>query len=741
MRLYEYILFSEKGDKRMTATSDFNSAAAKKEAPSPRQKILDAIEKTRRNLNLHEAIKREDWQAAADLAAAGADPMHRSHAAVDTLNKNSSAEAQRLAETLKTPGYYHSLQNGPLMQAARSGNIAAVEDYIARNEARPAILSRALEHALEGGQDAVADLLLKHIPLKEITDVALNVLNTRRPAAYGAALEGRPTERGNIPDFIGHFYYATEHNDHAAMDRALGHMIAHKDKLPLYTLAGGDGEYDPGGAYSDLGYKVLQTGDIDIITRLAESYGRELPRRVTLLHIAAGMTHEHPAILQELIEALKPTTEELRAVMTSLGGRDAGPAALWFLANQKELVKENPQAVLTVLASLPDANALIDAVDVQEIPLPKDEKGRARLIATAIERGNKDTEIWLLARIDLAQKIIGELQGNLNFAVQKRVAELGKTMRFNNDSMFWNAVQEGERAIVDAFPREPKISTDAAWRVGNALGEVVKRGDMALFRDIIRNSAWTETSKKQVFRAALDSQAALEIVAETGFLPEKLEEITLHDIVAKNGPEKLAWLEKHGVRLDGKLEREALRLAIHKNAPEMIEYLMSKGAEPEKEAPSISSAIDYGASLETMTTLEKWMTRGQKFEAPGIKDEIAAAENLFAGDNSVAIRAAYADSFAAVMKKAAATPGFNIDLLAETKDSHGNSVLDILGAHGKLNDVLAVPVAWKNRDAVSFIEQNTPKPYHAQVDYNPLKAALDLMRLQERGRDNRFKLK
>ena len=68
-------------------------------------------------------------------------------------------------------------------------------------------------------------------------------------------------------------------------------------------------------------------------------------------------------------------------------------------------------------------------------------------------------------------------------------------------------------------------------------------------------------------------------------------------------------------------------------------------------------------------------------------------------------------------------------------------MLDILGAHGRLNDVFAVPALWKEGDAVSFIRDNSSRLYHDQCDFAGLKAAIDLLRLQGKGRNDRFKLK
>jgi hypothetical protein len=74
------------------------------------------------------------------------------------------------------------------------------------------------------------------------------------------------------------------------------------------------------------------------------------------------------------------------------------------------------------------------------------------------------------------------------------------------------------------------------------------------------------------------------------------------------------------------------------------------------------------------------------------------------------------------------------------KDAKGNTVLDILGAHGKLSDIL-VPELWKDRNAESFIKANTPPCYHAQCDFAGLTAGIAHIRLKERASGLKFKLK
>ena len=718
----------------------FNDAAEKKPEPvtTPTAKVLAAIAKTRRHLALRDAALKQDWKQVEELAEAGGDPMHRSHAALDAILLHDTVVAQRLLVKLKIPSYYRSLSEAPFITAAKTGNLETIEDGIAR-KVSPEVASRALAVALFNKQETIADLLLRNLPVPDMTDKALFGLLINRPTLYDAAVAGR-TERKDLPDYIGHFYASAQLKNHDAMEKTFNLMLANKDKLPLYLMMPGGDEFDGGGPYGDIMHVLLQTEDIGIITRFAENFDKSPFARTTMLHIAAHMAEDHPQLLQQLIEKIGTPATELRSVMAGLGSAGHVDAAKYFIENWPDVVKALPAPVLGVLARHAPVD-FVKAVEEKGVPLPAGVKERAKLLSSAIMSEGREAETYLLAHTDLTPELLKELQGNHEYKVQKRAAELGGTLRFEKDNLFWSAVSSSDAAIIGAFPRDPAISTETTWKAGGALREVVKRGDMDLLKDIIAHADWTEDSRKQLVRAALKSQDALEVLAETGFLPAALEESDITEIAENGGAQTLAWLETKGICLTEKLAQEALRIAVHRNAAPMVEYLLAKGPDIEKGLTPLIAAIDNSAEEKTMAALEKWSTRGETCPAPAIAGEIAAGGDLFAGDDSTAVRAAYAGRFAEVMRKAAAKAGFVPEILSETKDKYGNTLLDILGAHGRLGEILEPAALWRTRDARAFIEQNTPALYHAQVDYNPLKAALDLIHLQENARNNRFKLK
>lgn len=713
---------------------DFNQAAAKNEAYSEAtKKIMEGITKTRLSIALYDATVKQDWAKAGELIDKGADPMHRSRVAIIEVAKHDTVEAQRLLEKMKVGSYYTDLKDASFVLAAKNGNLATVEDTLTRSVSAKS-MSRAVHAALMAGQDSIADLLLKKIKPEDLTEKALFALLVKRPGEFEKATAGR-TEKHNLPDFIGYLYHAASIPDHDAMSRALTKMIEHKESLSLYKISG---DYD-GAPYGDYFFHLLKTGDQTIVNRFIDNFNKELPYRSSILAISSNLSKEQPTALPFIIAKLKFTPDEIGAAISNVLSKEKPEVAQYFVDNWKEQVKANPTPVLVALAAAEDGAGFIKAVTQDGIALPSKEEDRARILGAALEKGSEQAKDWLRKNVAITPDVLKYLQLSTDYTVQKQAAALGGTMRFNNDSLFWNALQQNDRDAIAAFPRE-EISTATPWRVGYALEEVIKRNDMGLLKDVLAHAKWDEDSRRQVFRTALKSQEALEATAEAGLLPKELKESDLHDIVKNGGPKMMDWLENHGLAFTPELVKEALRLAVHKSSPAMIEHLMAKGVDPANGIVSFISAIDYGADEPTMAAIEKWRMRGEKTSEPSLAETIAQTNDLFSGVDSVAVRAAYADGFAAVMKKAAAAPDFDPQLLLSTKDSHGNTVLEILGAHGKLGDILEPASVWKNRDAVAFIETNTPKPYHAKIDYHGLKAALDLLKLQEGAKNKRFKL-
>jgi hypothetical protein len=275
-----------------------------------------------------------------------------------------------------------------------------------------------------------------------------------------------------------------------------------------------------------------------------------------------------------------------------------------------------------------------------------------------------------------------------------------------------------------------------AYQLEHALDNAVKTNDVALIDDIMARTPWNDELRDKAFEAFMSAPQYLPLLEKLGYAPRPLTENNAHDIMQGKGKESLEWLLAHGFTLDEKSEAAALEIAVKQNERDAIEFLLGRDVSMET-APRMRTMIDLYAAPGTMNVLEKWMYRGDVKPAGDLRARIAAADA--AQVIALGVEAAYADVFSNVMQKFAAD-SFDPTVLSRTKDAYGNSILDILGAHGKLNDIL-VPELWRDKDAVAFIRDNVHPCYQGQCDFNGLKAALDQQRLKDLGRRARIGLK
>ncbi|HYD18075.1 MAG TPA: hypothetical protein VEF76_06330 [Patescibacteria group bacterium] len=711
---------------------DFNKAAENR--AQWRRKLLDAVAEARRDYSFADAIRQEKWQDAIALHEAGANAHHRDDAALKALRNIDSINAAEALEKIKVPGSPR-LAHTPYLVAAQNGRLETLEHGLAKGLTKET-LSSALFFALQAKQDTAADLILGHLPPKDMQEKALFALLLARPAEYEAALAARDHDA----DFFAHFYSACDYNDKAAMALSLEKMIAHRDRLPpqLFMGSGFFDEFMGPPPFMQLAKKVIGTGDEAAIDRLIEVFSDLMPPAYLMLVWALTEQKAGLPLVKHLVEKLAATEGDMYAVVMNLASR---PDAARYVAESFPAVAQRyPLQVMRGLLAAPATDLAAD-VAAFGLTLPDDDPARATLLAAAIGAGNADAEQWLLTQFDATPALLAKLADNTDYKVVRRAVALGADWHGKDDALLWKALGENDSETVAQFPRDAKFSTASTWQVGNAVEAALKRGDEAQLAEILAHCDWKEESKGRVFREFLKLPDGVARAAAHGLLPAELKIGDMSDISGRQGTVALDALVAKGVAIPQKVAAEGLRVAIHRNDEGMIGWFFARGMGGSEDPRSLVNAITLVAEEAGLNSVEKWVTREEVTPAPGIAAEIEATTDLFAGADSLALRAAYSDNFADVMKKAGAQAGFDPALLVSTRDPHGNSLLEILGAHGRLGDILEPAAVWKDRDAVAFIQDNTPAIYHAQVDYSGLKAALDQLRLAERGRDNRFRLK
>ena len=714
---------------------DFNKVAEDRAAW--RKSVLSAVEQARRNHGFADAMTRQDWPRAIELHKAGADPRHSDSKSLKALSDVDSVAAMQALAQIDIPGVSR-LSDTPFLVAAKRGNLATLK-YGLDSELPPATLSSALYLALDNKQEDAGDLLLEYLPYKDMTEAALFALLRYRPALYEEAL----TARDNTADFFSHFYSACNVKDEAAMAVSLEKVDTYRHKLPPYFFSPGEyfSEFMGPPPMMELMVQVMETGKLDIIDRFIDAFPENLPPPFLVMIWATNLSDTLPELLPHLAKKLAPEPSQLAGAMRNAGSGGEIVAAKFFVEHYTEEARKNATPLLRALIAAPDAVSFIAAVEEKLLPLPEG-KEAASLYAAAIARDNAQALQYLADKIPLTPEIIKELQDSHDYKVQRHaVTEFGGDWHAKEDAVFWKGLESDDKETLALFPRDKKLSTVSAWMVDNAIKSLLKRGDVGQLEDIITQSDWTKDAKERVFQTLLSSQPALDIAAKHDFLPEKLRMNDMHDIAAHGGGDTLQWLAAQGVELTDKVAEEGLRIAVQRNAAGMIGYMFANDIGRAKDPKEIVFALGALADEPALQAMEKWVTREEVKPAGDIATEISTAMSFFDGADSLAVRAAYADNFAALMQKAAAQAGFDPAVLVSTQDKHGNSVLEILGAHGKLNDILDPASLWRDRDAVAFIKDNTPAMYHEQVDFNALKAQLDLLRLSERGRNDRFRLK
>ncbi len=714
---------------------DFNKVAEARAAW--RKSVLTAVEQARRNHGFADAVLKQDWPRAIELHKAGADPRHGDSKALKALGDIDSVAAMQNLSQIDVPGVSR-LADTPFLVAAKHGNMATLK-YGVDSDLPPETLSSALYLALDNKQEDAGDLLLEYLPYKDMTEAALFALLRYRPALYEEALAARD----NTADFFAHFYSACNVKDGDAMAVSLEKLDTYRHKLPPYLFSPGEyfSEFMGPPPMMELMVQVMETGKLDILDRFIDAFPENLPPHFLVMIWATNLSGTLPDLLPHLAKKLQPEPAQLAGAMRNAGSGDELTAAKFFVEDYTEEARKNAVPLLRALMGAPDAAPLISAVEEKLLPLPEG-KEAASLYSAAIARDNAQALQYLLDKAPLTPEITRELQDSHDYKVQRHaVIEFGGDWHAKDDSVFWKGVEKDDKETAALFPRDKKLSTSSGWMVDSAVKEVIKRGDMAQLEDIIANADWTKDAKERVFQTLLQSQSALDIAAKHGFLPDALRTADMYDIASHGGAETLGWLAAQGVELTDKVAEDGLKIAVQRNAAGMIGYMFANDIGRPKDAREIVLALTTLADERALQAMEKWVTREEVKPANGIAAEISTATRFFDGADSLAIRAAYADHFAPLMQKAAAQAGFDPAMLVSTRDAHGNSVLEILGAHGKLNDILDPASLWRDRDAVSFIKDNTPAMYHDQVDFSALKAQLDLLRLSERGRNDRFRLK
>jgi hypothetical protein len=696
--------------------------------PAASAALLARIDQLQKTLELPEAVAAKDWTRAEKLLKEGADPGLRGGRALQALAASGALEAAKLARTLDDPPV-NALVAMPLASAAEQGRRDTL-DYLLAKAPAEGMLEIALAGALRGRQKDIADELYGQLRHAELGDATLVEMLLHRPELYAQATAARKTP----PDYILHFIKACESKDIGAMNRAIDAMAAHRDSFGP-SIEAHKQEFEIGMGHQEALTALLMTGDAPTMARYYATFPELCPTNLEgFMIFSLAVSPPESEVMRPIVDAFRPSPQ-LADWAFSYAAQTNRAQSLEYLARAyPELAKKNAKTVLAGLAARKTPEAFFTALqDGYELPVKNDEK--AEILAEALTSGNTAAAAHVEAAMLPTLNAVLRLQAFHDVKVLKRAAELGGDWHFRDDVLFWRALETGDRATLAAVPSDAALSTAQLSQVTSALNAAIRRGDFDLVQTAMQRGNWTPAAREESFKACLAHPEALKAFDFMRFPPRVLSPEDLAAVAGgADGAATLTLLKTRGFVAQ---PAAALQAAVEKNAPGMAEYLLARGADLAAAAPLLAGALEREAQAPMLALLGKWAARGRDLAPPADLDaRIAAgpAETVFSGPvgetDSPAIAAAYAGRFSDVMKKAAAMGAdFDPSLFVAAKDSRGNTLLDILGAHGRLNDVLA-PEIWAGRDAKAFLEAHAAPCYLGQCDFAGLQAAIVQQRLK-----------
>ncbi|MEZ0224170.1 MAG: hypothetical protein ACAH83_06440 [Alphaproteobacteria bacterium] len=706
---------------------DFNNAAGANKPAKP--DLLEGLQKLRRDIALAAAAKAEDWKLCEKLLEEGADPEHRDNAALQQITQRCTMDVVRLLEKISVPGM-PMLRTYPLVRAAGEGKRDVV-DYLLATDPQPSIVNDALFMALRKEQTEIADLLFERLGVDRVMENSLVAMLVHRPDLYDKTNAARVFP----PDYTMHFINACMIKDPVAMDRALDAMIAHPESMKHHW--GFEEEMMMGLGHQDVLIHLFSSGHLPTIDKVYKNFPAFFPNPHMTAVLAIAASPYDDKLLPHLIQLTKPDDKTVGVSLSYASQMRRIDTVLQLMESHPEVAKQNSGAVLNALAGAGKNKEFFAAVK-NGYALPEDESRRVHLLTLSLAAKNSEITAWLETQMEMSPAVITKLQEHSNLDVQKRAADINGDRHFRDDILFWRALEQDDKAVLEKFPAGESVSLNAKYAVRTALESVVTRNDMQQLDAALGRASWDGDIRDMIFKELLSSPEAAARIPQLKYPPRELTPADMRDITINKGAETFEVLLGQGFTLSEEAAQDALRRAVAANAEGVASWLLARGTELTQDSEKILSAADKGAEAPLIGQLEKWAARERDIPLSTAHTliETAPAESLFAGDNCLAMQAAYAGKFALVMQKASGWPQFDPAVLCQKTDAYGNTVLDVLGAHGRLNDIL-VPELWKDRDAVSFLRDNTPPCYQEQCDFNGLKAAIDQLRLKERGRSGR----
>ncbi len=738
-----------------------HSPSDKVKAPLPDdvwRVLLHRLEQINVNLDFVAAVEACDWKVAGRLLDQGADVLWRNHLGLKALLNDGGMEAAQLLEKCPENVRKEFLFN-ILAKAAEKGNTDVVDHFL--SGAVPAFaLNAALFYALRFGHAAIADKLLARLMPDQLNENGFIGLLLWRTEDYQKHLDALPannTDRHDLVFALRQYMAACFLKKEEAMDIVLRNLQPIAGKIQTQSLL--HFELTGYGAFVELTPLVMATGNLHHAEQFTTLFLKAgIPKHFFLREAAAAGNIE---LVARIIDVVKPDNHDLRYAIIECCFDQRMEALRFFVAHYPEAVKDSaPYYVLSSIVEAGDTAGFHEALD---IGISLGEKHNIdELIVKAASKERKEILRFLLQLQPPDGVTASLLRSEGSLPCLKLAAALTEDMRADDDALFWKAVEANDAETLALFEKTKRISTESSLKIKTALDAAAQRGDVPLLRRIAGQAEWHKKSSEIFFNAGLLLPAgALADPAFSAVFPHPgrlAHEQLLRSIGGKGRTDEdavrnLEFLKKNGTVFTHEDIAHALRSSVTNNTHGITDYLLGEYFrsfdKPEEKKDLDDYAwpgytLEHNADGKTVKLLRKWTSR--LLRGPETKKEIeflvasCAKDDLFRGAACPALRAAQAGFFSLVLDRMEKEGLSDPAILLQPRDNCGNSLFDILGAQGQLNTVLR-SFLWKSDNALQFCQTHVHPSYLEQMDFQRLAAELDRLRLKEKSRNARPRLK
>jgi hypothetical protein len=668
------------------------------------EKILQQGQQRVNQLSMAEAVVAQDWAEVRRLHAEGlADVAEFAYEIV----KFGSMEGFQIIEALPDIDY-----DRLLMQAISHGQ-NKIADYILTHKGEYKEEGLNVDHAfafaVRQKKTDMADLIFsKHLDPHNIDERHFNAVITNDRKDLYFKLHDIKTRAHRHAFFIQHFESACEAEQWDICDFLLPKMKAEWLDYRPHTLAQ---KFD----FEHLVGIVCQTGRVDYLKALFAV--RPLDTGMLEYVVAANNKECLTYVFNKFSLGFDGRVAAVKAAVQQ--GSDVALRSLltWYpdvLRSMRETESSSGDAqlkgmIFKTFCEHGTSENFFWFMN-QDITLPKRANIIGLYINLAMNNTNKEMAViaeYLMTKGIIDQKAIDELRKEETFIpLLKLTVAFDNNPHFNDDQLFWSAAWQGDLETVQSFPSGQMISVKAD--IESSFSFIAYQNKPELFDAVFERIPHDQGTLRRVLSGCIKNFECVQKIVEAGAVPDVLNPVEIRKVIDDGTFETFKYLEDKGFTYaDTEIPRAIFNKALvgyTRGSSDFAEHFLKRGAA----LPMDDTEVEFifkSSDKPTAELLMKWYAR-----ALPVADET-------------------------VLTKPKDTAS-----LLNKQDEFGNNALDILGAHGKLSEVLT-PALWhRAQDAVQFMDEHVPPVYLKQCDFNHLSARISQQNLKASAPKSRIKI-